>query len=173
MSFFFKEFKLDYVLIYARTTLGSKTLFVLKDRPNWQKGRLNLPGGKIEDGESPEQAALRELKEESGLEGYKPELMGKIFGNSNIVYCISVTVDNSALKPNDGETEKIFWENWHMVANNKILIPNLRVIVPMMATGVKGWSIYDSENKGCFEIDMNLPDKTSTDFLETRWQSLF
>ena len=73
---------MDYVLVYARSINRTfeDVLLVLKDRPPWQAGMLNLVGGKIEKGETPEEAALRELKEESGLDGERPLLMGAITG---------------------------------------------------------------------------------------------
>lgn len=55
---------------YACTVLHSAeqdVLFVIKNRPDWQAGKLNFPGGKIEPGEKPLQAALRELAEEAKL----------------------------------------------------------------------------------------------------------
>lgn len=38
-----------------------------KHKPKWQKGKWNGIGGKIEDGELPEEAMAREFKEEAGV----------------------------------------------------------------------------------------------------------
>lgn len=57
---------IGYVLVIARTPAGDVAL-VRKNRPAWQAGRLNYPGGKIEEGESPLQAAVREFREETSV----------------------------------------------------------------------------------------------------------
>ena len=44
-----------------------RVLLVKKNRPEWQRGRLNGIGGKIEMGEFPEAAMARECLEETGL----------------------------------------------------------------------------------------------------------
>jgi ADP-ribose pyrophosphatase len=40
---------------------------------------LEIPAGRLEAGESPERAALRELEEETGLRGSHPEPLGSFF----------------------------------------------------------------------------------------------
>jgi len=45
-----------------------KYVFVVKNRPAWQAGLLNAPGGHIEDGETPLEACIREFKEETGIQ---------------------------------------------------------------------------------------------------------
>ena len=44
-----------------------KALLIRKNRPEFQKGRLNIIGGHIESGEYPKDAVIREVFEESGL----------------------------------------------------------------------------------------------------------
>lgn len=41
-------------------------VLIRKNRPEWQAGKLNGVGGKIEQGETPEQAMAREFQEETG-----------------------------------------------------------------------------------------------------------
>lgn len=49
------DFLMDYLVVLIR-----------KSKPDWQRGLLNGVGGKIEPGESPEQAMVREFEEETG-----------------------------------------------------------------------------------------------------------
>jgi mutator protein MutT len=49
-----------------------------KRRSEPAKGKWSIPGGLVELGESAEQAVIREVKEETGLEVEKPELIDVI-----------------------------------------------------------------------------------------------
>ena len=61
------------VIIYAVS--GDKVLLIRKKRGLGQ-GKINAPGGHIEPGETPVQAAVRECMEETGLTPLKPRLKG-------------------------------------------------------------------------------------------------
>ena len=47
-------------------------------RLNAHAGQVSFPGGRIEPGETPEQAAVREAAEEVGLDPRLPELLGRL-----------------------------------------------------------------------------------------------
>ena len=55
-----------------------EVLLILKKRGLGQ-GKINAPGGKIEPGESPLQAAIRETQEEVGLTPRDPQPLGELF----------------------------------------------------------------------------------------------
>lgn len=138
----------EFVVVYADPVgiATNEVLIVNKDRPPWQAGRRNLVGGKIEPGESPESAAIRELKEESGLtmmpETY-PEVVGRITGSWGIVHVVKIAVKDMWLRPDKLETEKVEWIKWHILREDPLLIPNLRVVIPLIKTGLQGWVIAD------------------------------
>ncbi len=44
-----------------------KVVLIKKTHPEWQKGKLNGVGGKVQPGETPYAAMVREFKEEAGL----------------------------------------------------------------------------------------------------------
>lgn len=47
-------------------------------RLNSHAGQVSFPGGRMEEGESPEQTALREAAEEVGLDPALPEILGRL-----------------------------------------------------------------------------------------------
>jgi 8-oxo-dGTP pyrophosphatase MutT (NUDIX family) len=147
----------EYVVVYVsaspmdmgQTLPFNAVLLVEKDRPSWQKGRYNLPGGKIEPGESPEETALRELREETGIEATQPKVMGRIVGSWGVVYCVHVICGDPTIQTMEGETERFFWEQWDgYLADDPLLMPNLKVIIPLMREGVFGWVISDEGPSG-------------------------
>lgn len=122
-----------------------EALFILKDRPAWQRNRLNLCGGAIEEGETPTQAVVREVKEETGLDAFYVNKGGIIKDRDFIIHCFIGSVDPSKpFAPREGETEQPMWINLRMAFNDKRLIPNLRVIIPMLRSDQKDWIIEDN-----------------------------
>lgn len=57
-----------YVLGFAFSRDKKDMVLISKLRPEWQKGKLNGVGGKIEDGERRFHAMIREFKEETGVD---------------------------------------------------------------------------------------------------------
>lgn len=126
----------EYSIVYADPSPvygGEPVLLVKKNRPQWQAGRYNLVGGKVDPGEDPLTCAVRELKEESGLDTIgDPEYMG--------AKCM---VEYDEVIPQPGETEEVSWHEWPEIQHSPLLLPNLQVVIPLMKQGVKQWVIND------------------------------
>jgi ADP-ribose pyrophosphatase len=67
----------DYVSVVALTD-DRQILFVRQFRPVVDRDTLELPSGHVEKHESPEDAARRELLEETGFEAPRLELLGTL-----------------------------------------------------------------------------------------------
>src|SRR5436190_15473444 len=57
-----------YVAGFLFTNDGRAVVLVRKNKPAWQKGRLNGVGGKVEGDETPAAAMQREFREEAGVD---------------------------------------------------------------------------------------------------------
>lgn len=68
MSATLTEKRFSYVVGFMFNPARDLVLLIEKDRPVWQAGKLNGVGGKLEDGEDPMFAMVREFKEETGIE---------------------------------------------------------------------------------------------------------
>ena len=140
----------EYVLCFvpfldAKAFYHSHILLIEKEKPEWQKGKLNLPGGKLESGETPEGAAFRELWEETSLQAIDCKIMGKLTGATYVVHVVTCYV-GSRDYPVQRETEKPLklWIDDALSRPN--LISNLKLVIPLCLAGVKGWEIEDKHN---------------------------
>ena len=157
----------NYVLICVVQPFSNNIIFVMKKRPEWQKGKFNLVGGKIEEGENEEQAALRELKEETGYKPHKnyPNLIKSgVLENKDgsKVYCFKAIVDvfeKLHPTPGEGETELIKWCNWGLMKTDNRLINNLRIIVPLMINDICDWKLIEVSPDIDDEFIIKLPNK--------------
>lgn len=70
-----------------------RILYVRKPKAKWA-----LPGGKIEAGESPKQAAVRELSEETGLEGLELIYLAE-YEKDKVTHYIFMAMLSSSAKP--------------------------------------------------------------------------
>ena len=77
--------KPDWIIILAIQPTSGRWLMVYHQERGWE-----LPGGRIEDSESVEVAALRELKEEADISGKVVELLKLDSHDSGIVVFVEI-----------------------------------------------------------------------------------
>ena len=92
-----------YVLCMAMPD-ENHVVLIRKERPQWQAGRLNFPGGELKPGEIAQGAAAREYYEETGVET-NPEdwkQFGFLFGRDWGVSVMKCPID---AKHNQAKTQ--------------------------------------------------------------------
>jgi len=103
-------------LCYVIDGKNGTTLMIhrIKKQNDVHEGKWNGLGGKVEQGESPEECVIREVKEESGLDIKSPKLHGFItfplFDGKDDWYVFVFTADNftgTLIESNEGNLEWI------------------------------------------------------------------
>lgn len=123
-------------LCYLRR--GGKTLMIhrVKKANDMHLGKWNGLGGKLKPGETPEECALREIYEESGLTAYKPQFKGFLtfpaFTEQEDWYAFVFVVEKFEGEMMDSSEEGIL--QW--VADSELLDLNLwegdRIFLPWL-----------------------------------------
>ncbi len=95
---------------------------------NKKEGYYDIPGGKIEEGENPEQTAIREMKEETGLKVGNLKYKGNmIIEYPNRIFDFDVFVTNES----EGETQE-FKENTSEWIDIKELLQKEKILSNIM-----------------------------------------
>jgi len=120
---------MNYVCALIFTLNKEYVWLIKKNRPDWQKGKLNGIGGKIEKGETPAQAMSREFKEEAGIdiEPYIWEPTVTLIGQDFHVYFFTAKTDAELMTMED---EMI--ASYHLSdLNNLPILPSLKWLIPL------------------------------------------
>ena len=147
----------QYVLCFAQQvpyrTLPEVILIERLNEPH--AGKLNLPGGKIHDGEIPEAAAVRELHEETGLwaSSADTKVLGTIEGETwqvHVCYCpyrstpaLGPSQEARTQAPDEGQVLTL---SIREALDDPKLIPNLQVIIPLCIAKATGWRMQDTHD---------------------------
>jgi 8-oxo-dGTP diphosphatase len=121
-----------YVLGFAFSADGSEVILIKKNKPDWQKDKLNGVGGKSEKGENVYESMVREFKEETGVET-KPaqwDLFSSLTGDNYEMWCFRIFTDD-IIHCVTVEEELIYKLNYEEAITSEHILPSLKVLLPM------------------------------------------
>lgn len=131
----------DYVVGFLFSTTQEDVVLIQKNRPAWQAGLLNGPGGKVEDGEWRDDAMEREFFEETGA---KISLWRRYhtynFPKGRVSFYVA-SADTEIVSMTD---ETVYWYSLAQL-DNLPLVDNLRWALPMALYALR-CSVFDSES---------------------------
>jgi 8-oxo-dGTP pyrophosphatase MutT (NUDIX family) len=117
-------------------------LMILRQKSDWQFGKLNMLGGRIEAFENAEEAALRELKEEANVDAIGAALIGEMHYPEAKVSVVDCPFDPDVNEVKSSSEGEVLWLDSDQALRDPRLIPNLRVIIPLAVVGMAGWNLY-------------------------------
>jgi 8-oxo-dGTP diphosphatase len=124
-----------YVCGFAFTSELQRVALIQKTKPAWQKGKFNGIGGKIEHGEVPIDAMVREFQEETGvtIPAAEWEQFAVLSNNDWIVYFFKARTDDAALVQTTTEekVELVDIESFLYEGGINRAVPNLQWLIPM------------------------------------------
>ena len=127
---------MEYVVAILFDGPRDHVVLIEKDHPEWQRGRLNGMGGKIEAGETAAEACSRECLEEGGVtipakawREFAAMQFTEDNGTTGVVHFLTAACEANLKSLT---TEEVSWYSvWGVLDGDLLVIPNLRWLVPM------------------------------------------
>lgn len=150
LCFIFREREL--LLIHKKRGLGA--------------GKINAPGGKIEPGESPRQAAIRETQEEVGLTPFDPQPLGELFfqfTDGYSLHCVAFRAEGCEGTPIETDEAIPLWTPLDAVPYDAMWADDIDWL-PLLIAGraFRGYFIFEGDTMLEHRIEVLPEDNIAT-----------
>lgn len=143
----------EWVVGFMFDEAAERVVLVRKNRPEWQKGRFNGVGGKVEPGESPHEAMDREFGEETGVTTTGWHHFASLKWEEGVVHFFRCFVDRRVLDQCETVTDE---EIGHYSIHALMapwepcgpMTPNLRWLIPLAAHRHDTYDVIDVVESG-------------------------
>ena len=153
---------MHYVLGFQFDRDGSRVALIKKERPASQRGLWNGIGGKVEPGETPKEAMVREFGEETGVAGQSKmwcEFVSLRTWTDNLVSCfMSFTFQVEEVRTAGDEIVRVF----QLPLPGKLeLVPNVQWLINMALSLRSGGRGGDGRESARSYVVVELPPEGS------------
>jgi len=97
------------VAVVVEDPRGRVLLLLRGPSDPWMPLRWNLPGGRVESGESPAEAAMRETREEAGLRVYALSPIAQVAAGGGVLDVLHADYWDGRVRLLDGENTRSAW----------------------------------------------------------------
>ncbi len=127
------EASIDQVAVMVPIFEGKALILRRGATAPWKPGTWNLPGGHVDPGETPYQAAIRECDEEAGLRVSNVKAISQYPEEDFVIFAFTgiANTNNVVLRPTHGIMENDTWE-WvseQQLGEYNFAIPVVRTII--------------------------------------------
>jgi len=120
--------RIEYVVGFLFDAERAHVLLLQKNRPEWQRGMWNGPGGKLEPGETAAAAMRREYLEETDKDIADWEQYAELSGLGFQVFFFRSFCGNTNPWPSSMTDERV---EWFSLENLPTMLPNADWLIPM------------------------------------------
>ena len=117
---------------------NNKVITIKYKKGNKKEDYYDIPGGKIENGELPEQTAIREMKEETGIEIKNPKYKGNIIVEyPDRIYDFDIFITNNYKgEPQEFEENTSEWIDIKTLLQKEKILSNLMILNKFFIKGL-------------------------------------
>ena len=146
------DIKKSAALVLLYQPIGARSASVIltlrSENLSSHKGQISFPGGRLEEDESFEQAAIREAREEIGIDLTKIRLLGRLSpiyippSNSLMLPILAFCDDSLNFKINDSEVQEILITPLSQLEKTKILTKSVNAEYYGERIDAPQWNIH-------------------------------